>query len=68
MNIGFDCPRCGGAIKPDRKPPYALRDYRLRGFICQQCGKLMIVASTLVDKAKARLLERIYEEHHDEGL
>ena len=68
MNIGFDCPRCGGAIKPDRRPPYMLREYRLRGFICQNCKKLLIVASTIVTAGKARWLEKIYEEHNEEGL
>lgn len=68
MNLRLDCPVCKGDIKPLRNKPYRLREYSLRLYQCVKCKKKMVVASYILIKDKARWIERIYEEHTDEGL
>ena len=68
MKLGLTCPKCEGEIKPGRKPPYALREYRLRLYECVNCRKQMAVAWFVVGRDKAKWMEMLYEEHVDNGL
>ena len=65
MKLGLACNRCKGRLKPLRQSAQTLREYTLRLFGCQECGKRVAVAWFIVNESKARWLERLYEEHTD---
>jgi NAD-dependent SIR2 family protein deacetylase len=67
VKLGLACNKCKGRLRPLRQPAQALREYTLRLFKCEECGKRCAVAWFIVNEHKARWLERIYEEH-TEGL
>lgn len=69
MNIGLECHKCRGDLKPQRKQPRRLREYSIRLYQCLNCRRRIAVASFILTESKARWMERIYEEHtEDSGL
>jgi len=62
VKLGLVCPRCDSNIRPTRKEPMELRQYRLRGYECIACRKKMVVATFIATGQMAKWLGRIYEE------
>ncbi len=50
MKLGLECNRCKGRLKPLRQPAQTLREYTLRLFRCEGCGKRVAVAWFIVNE------------------